>query len=326
MSRDKHFLMAEHLLCHGPIQVASQVASPIEQPCSRPARGKESKRPAVPERDYFKTCVSATKQSRLCSKKHRYFCTSCERPFVEKADWKRHEETYQERAEMFECDLCPAIYFLEKDFTKHHAQSHRCTSCAKTTTRSKKAHALSTRRSRMTRTGWGCGFCCHFSNDWAERCDHIAQHMEKEGLTKANWYHSKVIYSLLQRPAIYHEWMRLLRTRPGLTNCAWNQHSTGRVEGYPESNPTPQLQDYLEFYTPDQDAAALAQLAYNKMAKPYTPSRTSAPPPVPPKNYSNTSLQDWTAEMDSWAQITKSVIEDDILPTGISCLDRWYAV
>ena len=94
MSRHQHFLMAEHLLCHAPTHVASQVVSALEKPCSRPVKGKESKRPAAPERDYFKTCVSATKQSRICSKKHKYFCTSCERPFVEKADWKRHEETY----------------------------------------------------------------------------------------------------------------------------------------------------------------------------------------------------------------------------------------
>jgi hypothetical protein len=322
-SRNQHLLLADHL-GHGPAEPTPHIASPVREPRSRSPNGKSNKKPAAQEKDYFKTCVSASKQSRLCSKQYKYFCTSCERPFVEKADWKRHEETYQERPEMFTCDLCPAIYFLEKDFTKHHAQSHRCNSCADTTQRSKRTHALSAKRIRMKRTGWGCGFCCHFSTDWTERCDHVARHMEKEGLTKSNWYHSKVLCSLLQRPAIYYEWMQLFRMRPGLTTCAWNQHSTGRVEGYPESDPTPQLQDYLEYFTADQDAATLAQLAYSKMVKHHAPSQTTVPPPVPPKDYLDTSLQEWTSEMNLWAQLTDSVVEDNILPTGVSRLEGWY--
>ncbi|KAI1549102.1 hypothetical protein PtrSN001C_001875 [Pyrenophora tritici-repentis] len=269
------------------------------------------RRPSTQEKDYFRTCVSASKHSRSCSKEHKYFCTSCERFFVEKADWKRHEETYQERPEMFKCDLCPAIYFLEKDFATHHVQSHRCAPCAENIRCNRKAHVLSARKQRMNRTGWGCGFCCHFSSDWTERCNHIAQHIEKEGLTKSRWYHSKVILSLLQRPEVYYEWTSLLRSaQPRITTCSWNQHSTGRVEGYPESNPTPQLQDYLEYFSPDQDAASLAQLAFDKMVK------ITAPPPVPPKDYRNTSLRDLTRETESWTQFINSVVENDVFPTG----------
>lgn len=318
MSRDQHFSMAEHLLCHGPVEPTLYDSSPTEERCQRPTKGKSPKKPATQEKDYFKTCVSASKQSRVCSKKHKYFCTSCERPFVEKADWKRHEETYQERPEMFTCDLCDHIYFLAKDFTKHHAQSHRCMSCAEVG-RGKKTHALSAKRRRMIRTGWGCGFCCHFSTDWTERCDHVARHMEKDGLTAKEWKHTNVIYSLLQRPGIYHEWLRLSRALPSLTGCGWNRTTTGRVEGYPESNLTPQLQDYLEYFTSDQDAAAVAQMAYRKLKK------ASAPPPVPPKDYPAASVRNWDVEMVPWGQLTNSVVEDDVLPTGISRLDGWYA-
>ena len=177
MSRNQNFSMAEHLLCHGPADPPLYPATPTEERCQRPTKGKSPKKPAPQSKDYFKTCVSAHKQSRLCPKPHAYFCTSCTRPFISKADWKRHEETYQERPEMFTCGLCDHIYFLAKDYTKHHATAHRCTSCAEVGSGRKKIHALSARRRRMTRTGWGCGFCVHFSNEWGERCDHVARHM-----------------------------------------------------------------------------------------------------------------------------------------------------
>jgi hypothetical protein len=56
-----------------------------------------------------------------------------------------------------------------------------------------------------------------------------------------------------------------------------------------------------------------------------SPAHTIIAPPVPPKDYSNTPLHGWTNEMDSWAQITNSVVEDDILPTGMSSYNGWYA-
>jgi hypothetical protein len=296
----------------------------VEDPISFTAKRRPARRPATQERDYFKTCVSGSKQSRQCDKEHRYFCTICQKPFVEKADWKRHEETYQERREKFPCDLCPAIYFLGKDFATHHTQSHRCGHCSQNAICSKKPHVLSARKKRMARTGWGCGFCCHFSSDWTERCNHIAYHIEKDGMILRQWYHSKVIYSLLQRPAIQFEWARLLQRRPHITSCSWNQHSTGRVEGYPESNPIPQLQDYLEYFTPDQNAEALARLTYDKMVKHSPPTQTHKPLPVLPKNNRTTSLHDMTRETEAWTQLINSVVEDDVSPTGVAYLENWY--
>jgi len=177
----------------------------------------------------------------------------------------------------------------------------------------------------MTRTGWGCGFCVHFSNEWGERCDHVARHMGEEGKGVREWKHTNVIYSLLQRPGIYHEWMRLVRSLPSLTEFGWNRTSTGRVEGYPESNLTPQLQDYLEYFTADQDAAAVARLAYAKMKKATAPTRGDERPPVPPKDCPAAEVRSWDGEMYSWGQLTESVVEDDVLPTGISRLGGWYA-
>jgi hypothetical protein len=327
LSKDQHISQTEYLLSRRSSAQPSYAHSPaedVEEPVSLTVRRRPVRRPATQEKDYFKTCVSGSKQSRQCEKEHKYFCTICQKTFVEKADWKRHEETYQERPEKFQCDLCPAIYFLGKDFATHHSQSHRCGPCSENTRCSNKPHVLSARRKRMTRTGWGCGFCRHFSSDWIERCNHIAQHVEKEGMTAAHWYHSKVIYSLLQRPTIYLHWTRVLRSRPHITTCSWNQHSTGRVESYPESNPVPQLQDYLEYFTPEQNAAALAQLALDKMVKTSAPQRVHKPLPVLPRDSRTTSLQELTKETESWTQLLNSVIEDDVFPTGVEYLESWY--
>ncbi|KNG43933.1 hypothetical protein TW65_09192 [Stemphylium lycopersici] len=223
MSRDQHVLQTEYLLSNGPSAQVSYTPSPIEDVESLTAKGRPAKKPVAQEKDYFKTCVSANKQSRTCSKEYKYFCTSCGRPFVEKADWKRHEETFQERPEMFQCDLCPAIYFLDKDFTAHHVK-----------------------------------------------------------------------------------------------------HSTGRVEGYPDSNPNPQLQDYLEYYTSDQNATLLAHLAYRKMVKHPPPSHSPAPPPVPPKDHRGKALQDLTEDTDSWTQFINTVVEDNVPPQGVCHMDSWY--
>lgn len=286
-----------------------------DSPVSASPRRRSIQRQPISDKDYFKTCVSTHKQSRLSHKEHKYFCTICKKTFVSKADWKRHEETYQERVEQYQCDLCSAIYFLDKDFVAHHKKSHRCASCADSIQCSKKRHVQEARQQRRTRTGWGCGFCCHFSNDWTERCNHIARHLEQDGNTMANWYHSMVIFSLLQRPAIQLEWNRLLKsTCEQQLTLAWNRHSTGRVEGYPETSHAPQLQDLLEYFTSDQDAASIASLAFDKLV----------PPPVPAKDNSTTSQNDLNEDL--WALMNNTVIADTILPTDDGFLGEWRVV
>lgn len=116
--------------------------------------------------------------------------------------------------------------------------------------------------------------------------------------------------------------------------CSWNQHSTGRVEGYPESNPVPQLQDYLEYFTPDQDPVALAQLAYRKMIRhSEAPPRTAAPlPPLPQEQQQQVSarerrgqtLEDLKRDTEQWTPFINSVIADDVLPQGIYHQGSWY--
>lgn len=107
--------------------------------------------------------------------------------------------------------------------------------------------------------------------------------------------------------------------------CSWNQHSTGRVEGYPESNPVAQLQDYLEYFTHDQDAAAVAQLAYRKMIR-HSPPVAGPPPPVPAKDRRFRPQQDATRDMGLWSPLEGSIVEDDVSPRGVCRMEDWYAV
>lgn len=325
LSRDQYISQAEHLLTeNSSFQLSHDSGPPDNRVLPRQRRQITQRRLPV-EKDYFKTCVSGNKHTRPCNKDQKYFCTVCKRPFVEKADWKRHEETYQERKEKFHCDLCNAIYFLDKDFAVHHVQSHRCASCHGNIRCSEKRHVRLAKQKRLVRTGWGCGFCCHFSLDWTERCNHIADHIEKEDKTIGDWYHSWVIYSLLQRPAIWAQWTKLLQQYGVVANLAWNEHSTGRVEGYPESVPNLQLQDALEYFTPDANAAALAQLAFDKAIKRTAEVEVSVPPPVPPKDIHRDPLTELTLGADSWAMLGNTILKDDFLPTNISYLEQWHA-
>jgi hypothetical protein len=296
-----------------PPYTSCQIEGPTS-PLPLPKR-RSAQRPATQDRDPFATCVSRPQRPRRSNKEAKYACTACKEPFVEKYDWKRHEETYQERREVFQCSLCNIVYFLDKDFLNHHQKGHRCKTCDQF------GHVSLAKKQRATRTGWGCGFCVHFSTEWKERCRHVAHHFERDGKTMNDWYQSNVIYSLLQRPEILLQWNRILRSQQRLNpRFGWNQHSTGRVEGYPESNPTPQLQDLLEYYTPAQNAATLARLAYEQgLIRKKLPS-TPAPSQVPEKDYHrhhNASLPSLMEEEDSWIPFTNTIVEDDLMPTGV---------
>lgn len=130
-----------------------------------------------------------------------------------------------------------------------------------------------------------------------------------------HWRQSVVILSLLQRPAIYKEWARVLQSQPHLSaNLAWNLSTTGRVEGFPENGTKPHLQDLLEYYRPCDDAALLARIAFDKIAY------SSSPPPVPLKDYKDhhgVPLQVLMDRTESWNRMMSTIQEDDSLPTNV---------
>lgn len=133
------------------------------------------------------------------------------------------------------------------------------------------------------------------------------------------WRQSNVILSLLQRPVIREAWCNVLQSQRQLrADFGWNQHNTGRVEGYPENNAEPHLQDLLEYYQPRDDAAKLAQLAILKIAFP------SLPPQVPRKDYKDHRTATLPSLMEDrvlWDQFTYTIKEDEIPPTSVCHLD-----
>ncbi|KAF2466950.1 uncharacterized protein BDR25DRAFT_292645 [Lindgomyces ingoldianus] len=239
-----------------------------------PVRSAKYTRQVKVVKEPFPTCVSRPKRKSRSTKEPRYWCTSCGGGFREKCDWIRHEETYQERSAMYQCDLCKKTYCLDKDFIKHHQDSHRCLTCAENN-----QHLGGARKKRKQRRAWGCGFCIHFDTNWKERCNHIATHFES-GNKMTNWKHTLVILSLLKQPHVCQEQIRLYESK-GVQNpyFGWNEHTTGRAEGYPDGLCAPQLQDLLEFFSPGQNARYIVELAWAKGYRPNPPISNDTPEP-----------------------------------------------
>ena len=136
-----------------------------------------------------------------------------------------------------------------------------------------------------------------------------------------------VIYSLLQRSALLAEWEVIVHRAPRhFIGFGWDRSSIAAAEKRPlnrlsllyrnvEGHFALSLQDALECFTPDQDAAALAQRAFNRAVKKTT--RGEQPPPVPPKDYPvkhRASLEAIKEETESWMQFVQSITDDDELP------------
>jgi hypothetical protein len=141
---------------------------------------------------------------------------------------------------------------------------------------------------RRSRTGWGCGFCSHFTADWPERRSHLAYHFDHEARTMSDWNHSVLILSLLRRPVLLVEWnQRVARESHPIIGFGWDPETTSsskhedinppnligyEKEDYTGSDHSRSLQEALGTYTPNQDAAALANAAFSltvkKMAEP----------------------------------------------------------
>jgi hypothetical protein len=324
-SREQHVAQAESALDSNNLVTSSIQPATFDESIALPSFKRTAPRQQAPKKDPFETCMSRTKRTRPPQKIPRYWCTSCREGFGEKYDWKRHEETYQERTVMFECNNCTNIYFLDKDFINHHQKSHRCRVCAE------KQHVELARRQRMLRTGWGCGFCSHFSADWAERCNHISWHFEKDNKTMDDWHHSQVIFSLLQRPEIFPQWNRYLEIKQRTHSpFRWKIHNTGRVEGYPESNPQAQLQDLLEYFAPNQSISAIVRLAFEKGLKekelPRLPEPEIEPGPIAQQNISQPTqppfaTHNLVGNVPSWTAFLGTIPEDDLQPTDVCTLD-----
>jgi hypothetical protein len=161
--------------------------------------------------------------------------------------------------------------------------------------------------------------------------------------------------SLLQQPHLREQWAQLIVSKQEPNPCfGWSSRWAGRAEGYPDTDRSPQLQDLLEFFTPDQNASALVALAYemghqSRMTNglrqmQHTPqvrpakvshqhasnTRYSSPdkelplppsgPPVPPKDAATValpphfSMNTHSNDFVPWDRLMNTIPEDDFLP------------
>jgi hypothetical protein len=162
--------------------------------------------------------------------------------------------------------------------------------------------------------------------------------VEKEGKTPREWHHSRVIHSLLQREPILSAWNVLLASKhEKYVGFGWNEHSTGRVEGYPDNGKTPQLQDMLEYFRVGcHDAEKLVTVVFEKATVKQTASEErneeewETPPAVPPKDHITTGYRDleWEAllsETQSWNNMADTILSDVEMPSHVTHPGHWHA-
>ncbi|KAI0599575.1 hypothetical protein F4775DRAFT_117703 [Biscogniauxia sp. FL1348] len=187
----------------------------------------------------------------------KFWCTSCDKTFKRKFDWKRHEEEFHERHRKYPCPNCNQSFWGPNTFNQHHKSAHGCRTCP---------HADSVVRYMKKRKAYGCGFCAALHRQFERHIDHVAAHFET-GSTKADWLHSNVIYGLLHQHGIHEAWKEFIARKESQFNghqpmFSWSPESTGRAQGFLENENPGQLQDLLEFFdgTPES-AERILQLA-----------------------------------------------------------------
>ncbi|KAH9905162.1 hypothetical protein F4778DRAFT_769886 [Xylariomycetidae sp. FL2044] len=180
----------------------------------------------------------------------KYWCTSCNKTFKRKFDWKRHEEEFHERWRKFPCPSCNQSFWGPNTFNQHHKSAHGCKSCP---------HADSVVKTMRRRKAWGCGICAALQFQFEKHIDHVAGHFES-GSTKADWLHSHVIYGLLHQHGIHEPWKAFMSSKQNESilhqpKFSWSPESTGRAQGFVEGENPGQLQDLLEFFDGSTEAA-----------------------------------------------------------------------
>ena len=219
----------------------------------------------------------------------RYWCTSCDKTFKRKFDWKRHEEEFHERWRKYPCPNCNQSFWGPNTFNQHHKSAHGCKTCP---------HSDAVVKYMMKRRAWGCGFCAAMHGKLEKHYEHVAQHFEA-GSTKNDWMHSNVIYGLLHQPAILEAWRELLVRKESKFNghqpsFSWDLDATGRAQGYVENESPGHLQDFLEFFDGSKETAEkIARCAWGYChivlmprappAQHMTPAMPQVPPPPPPQ-------------------------------------------
>ncbi|TGJ84665.1 hypothetical protein E0Z10_g4105 [Xylaria hypoxylon] len=219
----------------------------------------------------------------------KFWCTSCNKTFKRKFDWKRHEEEFHDRSRKYPCDSCNQSFWGPNTFNQHHKSAHGCQTCP---------HAEMVMKPMRKRRAYGCGFCAALHGQFERHIDHVATHFES-GMTKQDWSHSNVIYGLLHQHGIIEAWKALVSSKHQRFNdrqpmFGWSPESTGRAHGFVENENPGQLQDLLEFFDGSKESAKkivqLAETCVHVVLRPKSPSSSSAPGTdsiPPPSNMGN---------------------------------------
>ncbi|KAI0538422.1 hypothetical protein GGR58DRAFT_298810 [Xylaria digitata] len=218
------------------------------------------------------------------SSESKFWCTSCNKTFKRKFDWKRHEEEFHDRSRKYPCDSCNQSFWGPNTFNQHHKSAHGCQTCP---------HAEMVMKPMRKRRAYGCGFCAALHGQFERHIDHVATHFEN-GMTKQDWSHSNVIYGLLHQHGIIEAWKALVASKHQRFNdrqpmFGWSPESTGRAHGFVENENPGQLQDLLEFFDGSKESAKkivqLAETCVHVVLRPKSPSASpvtatdSIPPP-----------------------------------------------
>ncbi|KAI1101876.1 hypothetical protein F4804DRAFT_314740 [Jackrogersella minutella] len=218
----------------------------------------------------------------------KFWCTSCDKTFKRKFDWKRHEEEFHERSRKYPCPSCNQSFWGPNTFNQHHKSAHGCKTCP---------HADTFVKHLRKRRAWGCGFCAAMHGKFEKHIDHVAAHFET-GSTKADWLHSNVIYGLLHQHLVHEAWKALIARKQNEFNghqpmFSWSPESTGRAQGFVENENPGQLQDLLEFFDGSKESAEnIVDMAYtcvHVVFRPRSTSATQGAPQSPPGPMSPTN-------------------------------------
>ncbi|KAI1422748.1 hypothetical protein F5Y12DRAFT_600073 [Xylaria sp. FL1777] len=205
------------------------------------------------------------------SSESKFWCTSCNKTFKRKFDWKRHEEEFHDRSRKYPCDSCNQSFWGPNTFNQHHKSAHGCQTCP---------HAEMVMKPMRKRRAYGCGFCAALHGQFERHIDHVATHFES-GMTKQDWSHSNVIYGLLHQHGIIEAWKALVASKHNRFNdrqpmFGWSPESTGRAHGFVENENPGQLQDLLEFFDGSKESAKkivqLAETCVHVVLRPKSPS------------------------------------------------------
>jgi hypothetical protein len=204
------------------------------------------------QQNYQRKAIANPSPGLLDVKKKKYFCTSCNKGFTRKYNWKSHEMKDHELQEEYACPDCDIVVYSTTILKGHHENAHGCVSCdcARTCKRPLSPDKV--------RTAWGCGFCGALLDTWKRRCDHVARHYDA-GAVLRNWSQTRVISGLLKQRDIQEEWDALLLQHLGQdphVAFRWPRKSTQRSLG------EPQLQDLLELGLRPRNPRGIAKLAH----------------------------------------------------------------